>query len=84
MRCLSLTLSFTALALPVNLTQARRRVESLGLDVLLLPDTMDPLTYFLAFSRLAPVQAAYWVRGACRAGPRLLVSALLCGCAHSS
>jgi len=58
-----------ALAIPVNLTRAREKVEALQLDVLLVPDTLDPLVYFLAFSRLAPVQAAYWVGGSTCALP---------------
>ena len=75
----------TALALPVNLTQARRRVESLQLDVLLLPDTLDPLAYFLAYSRLAPVQCAFWVRGTSLAMPWSVdyhVTSALFGAAH--
>lgn len=47
--------------LPGDLSGARRAIEELQLDVLIYPDIgMDPLTYFLAFSRLAPVQCAWW------------------------
>ena len=47
--------------LPRNLADARARIAAAGLDVLFYPDIgMDPLTYFLAFSRLAPVQCASW------------------------
>ena len=42
---------------PPNLDAARREIAGLGLDVLVYADIgMDPFTYFLAFSRLAPVQ----------------------------
>ena len=44
---------------PFNLARAREQVASLELDVLVYPDIgMDPLSYFLAFSRLAPVQCS--------------------------
>ena len=40
---------------------ARERMAAAELDVLLYPDIgMDPLTYFLAFARLAPVQCTTW------------------------
>jgi predicted O-linked N-acetylglucosamine transferase (SPINDLY family) len=40
-----------------SLDEARRRLEELQLDVLFYQDIgMEPFTYFLAFSRLAPVQ----------------------------
>lgn len=43
--------------LPPDLFQARAEIAALGLDVLYYTDIgMDPLTYFLAFARLAPVQ----------------------------
>lgn len=46
-------------AVPFNLARARAQVAALGLDVLVYPDIgMDPLSYFLAFSRLAPVQCS--------------------------
>lgn len=42
---------------PRDLPTARSLIESLQLDVLFYQDIgMDPLSYFLAFSRLAPVQ----------------------------
>ncbi len=45
--------------LPVDLAAARRRIAELALDVLAFAEIgMDPLTYFLAFARLAPVQCA--------------------------
>ena len=47
--------------LPRNLDRARRQIAGLELDVLAYADIgMDPLTYFLAFARLAPVQCALW------------------------
>lgn len=43
--------------LPLSLDAARQRIEALELDILFYQDIgMDPFTYFLAFSRLAPVQ----------------------------
>ncbi len=46
-----------AVTLPPDLAQAREQIASLGLDVLYYTDIgMDPMTYFLAFARLAPVQ----------------------------
>jgi protein O-GlcNAc transferase len=43
--------------LPRNLPAARQAIEALELDVLFYQDIgMEPFTYFLAFSRLAPVQ----------------------------
>jgi predicted O-linked N-acetylglucosamine transferase (SPINDLY family) len=42
---------------PRDLPTARKLIESLQLDVLFYQDIgMDPFSYFLAFSRLAPVQ----------------------------
>jgi protein O-GlcNAc transferase len=47
--------------LPFDLARARELVAGLRLDVLMYADIgMDPLSYFLAFSRLAPVQGAMW------------------------
>jgi predicted O-linked N-acetylglucosamine transferase (SPINDLY family) len=49
------------LFLPGNLQAARDRIAEEALDILVYPDIgMDPFTYFLAFSRLAPVQCATW------------------------
>ncbi len=46
-----------AVILPNGLIQARERLAREKLDVLVYTDIgMEPLTYFLAFSRLAPVQ----------------------------
>lgn len=47
--------------LPSDLAAARQVVAAQGLDLLYFPDIgMDPFTYYLAFSRLAPVQAVSW------------------------
>jgi predicted O-linked N-acetylglucosamine transferase (SPINDLY family) len=47
--------------LPRHLEAARRQIAELELDVLYYAEIgMDPLTYFLAFARLAPVQCASW------------------------
>lgn len=47
--------------LPRELAPAREAIAAARLDVLLYPDIgMDPLTYFLAFARLAPVQCTTW------------------------
>jgi predicted O-linked N-acetylglucosamine transferase (SPINDLY family) len=47
--------------LPPVLAAARERLAGERLDVLCYVDIgMDPLTYFLAFARLAPVQCATW------------------------
>ncbi len=46
-----------AVALPGNLAAARERIAAEDLDILYYQDIgMEPFTYFLAFSRLAPVQ----------------------------
>jgi predicted O-linked N-acetylglucosamine transferase (SPINDLY family) len=46
-----------SVVLPPTLDGARRAIADLGLDVLFYQDIgMEPFTYFLAFSRLAPVQ----------------------------
>ena len=48
-------------ALPVNLEIARDAIARAELDILYYTDIgMDPATYFLAFSRLAPVQCTTW------------------------
>ena len=45
------------LILPPTLAAARERIAELELDILFYQDIgMDPYTYFLAYSRLAPVQ----------------------------
>ncbi|MBC8555845.1 MAG: tetratricopeptide repeat protein [Candidatus Brocadiales bacterium] len=47
--------------LPRELRAARQEIADHSLDVLFYLDIgMDPLTYFLAFSRLAPVQCVTW------------------------
>ena len=44
-----------------DLAQARRQIANARLDVLHFPEIgMEPLTYFLAFARLATVQTAFW------------------------
>lgn len=50
--------------LPSDLAGARQLIAGAALDVLFYTDIgMDPLTYFLAFSRLAPVQCVGWGHG---------------------
>jgi predicted O-linked N-acetylglucosamine transferase (SPINDLY family) len=45
------------LTLPPTLSEARKEIASIELDILFYQDIgMDPYTYYLAFSRLAPVQ----------------------------
>ncbi len=45
------------LEIPANLEQARAAVANMDLDILIYPEIgMDPFCYYLAFSRLAPVQ----------------------------
>lgn len=47
--------------LPDQIPLARSQVAEIGADVLCFPDVgMDPVTYTLAFSRLAPVQCVTW------------------------
>ncbi len=47
--------------LPRDLAAARQLIATQKLDLLLYADcAADPFTYFLAFARLAPVQAATW------------------------
>jgi predicted O-linked N-acetylglucosamine transferase (SPINDLY family) len=46
--------------LPGNLPEARKRIAEMQLDILFYLDIgMEPFTYFLAFSRLAPVQCVF-------------------------
>ncbi|PKL77313.1 MAG: hypothetical protein CVV27_05885 [Candidatus Melainabacteria bacterium HGW-Melainabacteria-1] len=46
-----------SLQLPRDLELARQQIAELGLDVLVYPDIgLEPFSYFLAFTRLAPVQ----------------------------
>ncbi len=48
-------------AAPETLFLARRVIAAKELDILFYPEIgMDPFTYFLAFSRLAPVQCAFY------------------------
>jgi protein O-GlcNAc transferase len=47
--------------IPLDLAAARQRIAERALDVLVYTDIgMSPLTYFLAFARLAPVQCVSW------------------------
>jgi protein O-GlcNAc transferase len=46
---------------PLSLDAARQRIEEEHPDLLFYPDIgMEPFTYFLAFSRLAPVQCVFY------------------------
>lgn len=46
---------------PYDLAAARQIIAETRLDLLCLPDFgMDPLSYFLGFARLAPVQCTTW------------------------
>ena len=48
-------------SLPKNLVLARKQISEEMLDILYFTDIgMEPLTYFLAFSRLAPIQCVTW------------------------
>src|SRR5208283_1867859 len=48
-------------AIPYDLYRAREIIAAERLDILFYPDIgMTPLTYFLAFARLAPVQCVSW------------------------
>jgi predicted O-linked N-acetylglucosamine transferase (SPINDLY family) len=50
-----------SLTLPATLAAQQQAVAGLELDVLFYPDIgMSPDTYFLAYARLAPVQALSW------------------------
>ncbi len=50
-----------AVAIPEQIPMAREIVAGLDFDVLFYPDIgMDPASYTLAFSRLAPVQCVTW------------------------
>jgi protein O-GlcNAc transferase len=50
--------------LPDDLPAARQAVAACELDILIYPDIgMEPFTYFLGFSRLAPVQCVMWGLG---------------------
>jgi protein O-GlcNAc transferase len=47
--------------LPAQLASARKKIASHPIDILFYPDIgMEPLTYFLAYSRLAPIQCVSW------------------------
>lgn len=47
--------------LPLDLAKSQKLIADHELDILYYPDLgMEPLTYFLAFSRLAPTQCVSW------------------------
>ena len=47
--------------LPMDLHASRQAIRQWSLDVLIYPELgMDPVSYFLAFGRIAPVQVAWW------------------------
>jgi predicted O-linked N-acetylglucosamine transferase (SPINDLY family) len=49
------------LVLPLSLAEQQKAIAALSLDMLFYPDIgMSRVTYFLAYSRLAPVQAVSW------------------------
>ena len=49
------------IVVPSSLEAARKVIAQEQLDILVYPEIgMDPFTYFLAFSRLAPVQCVTW------------------------
>jgi len=49
------------IATPYALVEARQAIAEADLDVLVLPDFgLEPLSYFLGFARLAPVQCTTW------------------------
>jgi predicted O-linked N-acetylglucosamine transferase (SPINDLY family) len=51
----------SCLAVSPQLVPARQQIAEQQLDVLFFPDIgMDPLTYYLAYARLAPVQCVTW------------------------
>jgi predicted O-linked N-acetylglucosamine transferase (SPINDLY family) len=53
-----------SVVLPPLLEEARRRIAEERLDILYYTDIgMDPLTHFLAFARLAPLQCVAWGHG---------------------
>jgi len=46
---------------PANLTDARAAIAEARLDILYYPDIgMEPMSYFLGFARLAPLQCVTW------------------------
>ncbi|MCP4367802.1 MAG: tetratricopeptide repeat protein [Deltaproteobacteria bacterium] len=50
-----------AVILPNEMAAARSIIAEHSLDILFYPDIgMDPLTYFISFSRLAPIQCTTW------------------------
>jgi protein O-GlcNAc transferase len=49
------------IGLPKDLRIAREEIKAAKLDILIYPELgMDKTTFFLAFHRLAPVQAVWW------------------------
>lgn len=69
---------------PRDLHSARRAVSQEKLDVLVYPDVgMEPLTYFLAFARLAPVQVCSHTPGCLSAGAAQPIEGVRTLCAAS-
>ena len=61
LRCEIEALVDSSIVLPGALQAAREAISETRLDVLFYPDIgMDPVTYFLAQARLAPVRCATW------------------------
>ncbi|MEE2760454.1 MAG: tetratricopeptide repeat protein [Pseudomonadota bacterium] len=55
------TLAAPVYSLPTDLAGAREVIAEANLDILYYPDIgMDPMSYFLGFARLAPVQCVTW------------------------
>lgn len=47
--------------LPLDLDESARAIRNNNLDILIYPEIgMDPISYFLSYSRLAPIQAAWF------------------------
>ena len=58
--------------LEYNLFKDRETIANLELDVLFYPDIgMEPLTYFLTFARLAPVQCLTWGHPSTTGSPKM-------------
>ena len=58
------TINFAAdeiVEIPLSYNYARELIEGLDLDILVFADTMsEPMTHFLAHSRISPLQFAFW------------------------
>lgn len=54
-------LNATIHRVPADLTGARAAIAEAGMDILYYPDIgMEPMSYFLGFARLAPLQCVTW------------------------